>query len=633
MAPESDDKTRVVAPPGNGKAEVESGGNALPIGTRIGEFELTGMVGEGGFGIVYLAYDHSLERSVALKEYMPSSLASRVPGSSEVRIKTQRNADTFKAGLRSFVNEAKVLAQFDHPALVKVYRFWEQHGTAYMVMPYYEGITLKEWLKRRDAPPDEATLKRLLGPVLEALDVIHRAQIYHRDIAPDNILLLEGERPLLLDFGAARRVIGDMTQALTVILKPGYAPIEQYAEVPGMKQGAFTDIYALGALIYYAIMGRTPPPSVARMVNDSMQPLAEAAAGRYSDAFLKAVDRCLAVRQEDRPQSIREMWGLLGIAQDQFTQVLPSAAVLDMDGARHLEQLDRATRPAWPWLAGMVGVAVAAGGAWYLFRGEPAPAPTPPAVIAESRPTEQEPAPPALPASPGTPGPEARTPPPETPAAVPPTPPGAPDKPAEGEKRPTEAAPAAPKPPEVAKPEVREPPPAAPRGIDPVVALQAVYQLRDRDRPVSVEVNRLRVQIGKDKPSFRVRSTLSGYLYVLMVGTEAEHLIVLFPNAIDRDNRIEAGRELTLPRTGWSFVAGGPPGLNHLVAIVSESPRDFSAAGLQAGDPFDEFPLRRLAELSKSSGGFDFLAGRADCATASCAQGFGAAVFSIEEIK
>src|SRR5687767_12054376 len=134
------------APPPAPPAGASLGHNALSVGTKLGEFEITGLVGEGGFGIVYLAYDHSLERQVAMKEYMPSELASRT-GEATVVVRSNRHADTFAAGMRSFINEAKLLAQFDHPSLVKVYRFWEQNGTAYMVMPFYEGITLKTALK------------------------------------------------------------------------------------------------------------------------------------------------------------------------------------------------------------------------------------------------------------------------------------------------------------------------------------------------------------------------------------------------------------------------------------------------------------------------------------------------------
>lgn len=296
------------APPG----DAEHGrGHALPAGTRLGEFEITGVLGEGGFGIVYCAHDTSLERQVALKEYLPSFAWRSTQA--HVSVKSTQNADSFEAGLRSFINEARMLAQFDHPSLVKVYRFWEANGTAYMVMPYYRGPTLKQALKERGAPPDEAWLKALLAPLLDALEVIHQHQCYHRDIAPDNILMLEEGRPLLLDFGAARRAIGGMNQAFTVILKQNYAPIEQYAEMPGMSQGAWTDLYALASVVHFAIDGHAPPPAVSRMLADPYVPLATRHAGRYSQGFLDAIDRALAFRPEGRPQSVGEMRSLLGL--------------------------------------------------------------------------------------------------------------------------------------------------------------------------------------------------------------------------------------------------------------------------------------------------------------------------------
>jgi serine/threonine protein kinase len=303
-----DDRTVLPSAP---RTVAPAGGNALPPGTRLGEFEIAGLVGEGGFGIVYLAYDHSLERNIALKEYMPSSLAQREGGVS-VAVKSPHYQETFALGMRSFINEAKLLAQFDHPSLVKVFRFWEGNGTAYMAMPYYEGVTLKETLRRLAAPPDEAWLGALLTQLLEALAVIHARQCYHRDIAPDNVLMLPGDTPVLLDFGAARRVLNDRTQALTVILKPGYAPIEQYAESPNMKQGPWTDLYALASVIYFAITGRPPAPAVARAMNDPVTPLVDLAAGRYSETFLCAIDAAMAVNPEDRPQNIAEFLDALG---------------------------------------------------------------------------------------------------------------------------------------------------------------------------------------------------------------------------------------------------------------------------------------------------------------------------------
>ncbi len=300
-------------------------GHVLPLGTRLLDYEITGLIGEGGFGIVYLAWDHSLQRKVAVKEYMPASMAARAAGSSAIVVKSGRHLDTFRAGLKSFVNEARLLARFDHRALVKVYRFWEENGTAYMVMPFYEGPTLKSALAALGRAPDEEEIRRWLTPLLDALDVMHAAQCFHRDIAPDNILLTPAG-PLLLDFGAARRVIGDMTHALTVVLKPGYAPIEQYGDVAAMAQGPWTDLYALACVVYYAITGHTPSSSVERLMDDRLAPLASLAAGRYAPAFLVAVDAALAVRPQDRPQDARRFRALLDVDRPAAREASDSAA-------------------------------------------------------------------------------------------------------------------------------------------------------------------------------------------------------------------------------------------------------------------------------------------------------------------
>jgi non-specific serine/threonine protein kinase len=294
---------------GEGPSESPSP-NALPVGTRISDFEITGIVGEGGFGIVYEAFDHTLHRKVALKEYMPNTLARRRDGASIV-LRSQRFETTFVAGLKSYVNEARLLAQFDHPALVKVFRFWEENDTAYMVMPLYEGRTLKEFLREHPAP-DEGFLKALTAPLLDALEILHGARFYHRDIAPDNILVLDNGAPVLLDFGAARRIIGEGAQDVTVILKPGYAPIEQYADDETIRQGPWTDIYAMSAVLRFAVTGKAPPASVTRVVTDPVHPLAESVTG-YSRDFLTAIDRGFAVRPQDRPQSIAEFRQMLGI--------------------------------------------------------------------------------------------------------------------------------------------------------------------------------------------------------------------------------------------------------------------------------------------------------------------------------
>jgi len=286
--------------------------NALPVGTRLGEFEITGVIGQGGFGIVYLARDHSLGRDVALKEYMPAAFAGREDH--HVTILSENYAETFMLGLQSFVKEAQLLAKFDHSSLVKVYRFWEANGTGYMAMPFYDAPTLKQMLKGDYRSwADEAWLKSFLSDVLDALQVLHSKQCYHRDIAPDNILMLDHSKPVLLDFGAARRVIGDMTQALTVILKPGFAPIEQYGEMTNVSQGPWTDLYALAAVIYFVITGKVPPAAMSRLVSDSLVPLAQCATDRFSLPFLQALDAALNLRPEQRPQSVAEFRAMLGL--------------------------------------------------------------------------------------------------------------------------------------------------------------------------------------------------------------------------------------------------------------------------------------------------------------------------------
>ncbi|MCH8617979.1 serine/threonine-protein kinase [Undibacterium sp. TS12] len=287
--------------------------NSLAIGTRLNDFEITGVLGEGGFGIVYLAFDHSLQRTVAIKEYMPGALAGRSADTSVI-LRSERHKATFEAGLKSFINEARLLAQFDHPSLVKVYRFWEENRTAYMVMRHYDGHTLKEIVNKRPKLVTEAWLKFIFKQILEALDTLYKSKILHRDISPDNIIVQKNGVAVLLDFGSARQIIGDMTQGLTVILKPGYAPVEQYSDDTEQQQGSWTDIYSLAAVMYFSIMKTPPPISVGRVVRDTMLPLQDGDHPGFSAKFLKGIDQALAIQPQDRPQSIEEFRILLGIS-------------------------------------------------------------------------------------------------------------------------------------------------------------------------------------------------------------------------------------------------------------------------------------------------------------------------------
>ena len=282
----------------------------LPVGTRVGEFEVRGVLGSGGFGIVYLAWDHALEREVALKEYMPGTLAGRGEGLA-VSVRSQGMADTFALGLKSFVNEARMLARFDHPSLVKVYRFWEDNGTAYMVMPRYVGRTLRQVRAGMVVPPNEAACRRVLDSLLSALEVLHKEGVFHRDIAPDNILLGDDGLPVLLDFGAARRVIGEGNKALTSIMKPHFAPLEQYADQSAMRQGPWTDLYALGGTIYFLITGREPVPAASRALHDDQPRLTDLHPADCTQGFLAALDWMLALKPAERPQSVHMLRDVL----------------------------------------------------------------------------------------------------------------------------------------------------------------------------------------------------------------------------------------------------------------------------------------------------------------------------------
>ncbi|MFZ6646333.1 protein kinase domain-containing protein [Undibacterium sp. TJN25] len=313
-APEQDDDlTRLDTRQINPATAVHAGSeNCLPIGSRLGDFEITGIVGEGGFGIVYLAFDHSLRRTVAIKEYMPVALAGRGVDDS-VLIRSVKHTDAFGAGLESYINEARLLAQFDHPSLVKVYRFWKQNKTAYMAMQYYEGHTLKHIAEFNPEIINEAWLTNMLRAIIGALETLYSAQILHRDISPENIMIQHNGVPVLLDFGAARQVIGGTPQDLTVILKPSFAPVEQYADDSNLIQGQWTDIYALCAVAYSVIARKTPPGSVTRMIKDPMQRLQDLAPPGYSHAFLAAIDQGLSVLPEFRPQSTAEFRALLSL--------------------------------------------------------------------------------------------------------------------------------------------------------------------------------------------------------------------------------------------------------------------------------------------------------------------------------
>ena len=587
-------RTQVIGAPAPQPPPTRLHHNALPVGAMLGEFEIIDLVGEGGFGIVYLAQDHSLHRKVALKEYMPASLALRGQDTS-VSVRSERDRATFEIGLRSFVNEARMLAQFDHPALVKVYRFWEANGTAYMVMPFFSGETLQDVLKRRDDPPDEAWIRKIVWPLMDALAIIHADQVYHRDIAPDNIMLLADERPVLLDFGAARRVISDMTHALTVILKPGYAPIEQYADMPGMKQGPWTDVYALAAVVYFMIRKRKPPAAVSRIMQDSYEPLTSSeVAGRYSHGLLQGIDSCLSVRAEHRPQSIAAMREALDRAAppplpeamapqtpaDHTEARAPApdaAADIALDLAEAPDPADPASddifsdvvvapEPAGkskgPLIAGaaMVLSALVAGSAYYATRPAPAALPTAAPVVAAA--------------------PVVTTPSAPAPAAAVPAP-----------------APA---------------PPPVQRIASLAAAIDTALAGADPRLSITLEAP-ASIAVGNDL-NLSVRSKSDGLLYLFAWDQAAGRIYRLTPDAKDGGNAVKADGSLAFThKDAANGAAKEPAGNWRVISMLSQRPRDFSSAAF--GRDGDLLVAERGALESKlAAGGLSSLFGTPQCA-------------------
>ena len=280
---------------------------ALETGSIIDNFTIQKVLGNGGFGIVYLAKHNLTDALVAIKEFFPSSLVHRV-NSSTVQINTTHDSPSFAAGMESFVKEAKTLAKLHHAGLVQVLHFWEGNGTAYMVMPYYEGETLKSYMVKPGFATTSTFIKvafieNLLTELLPTLAYLHERNIFHRDIAPDNIFLLTNGKPLLLDFGAARHIV-DQAANVTTILKEGYAPVEQYDK--NAQQGAKTDIYALSAVLYHFITGRAPQASVTRVYNDPVVSLEENYSDHYPVGILKATDAGLIVNPNNRPSSVTD---------------------------------------------------------------------------------------------------------------------------------------------------------------------------------------------------------------------------------------------------------------------------------------------------------------------------------------
>jgi serine/threonine protein kinase len=306
---------------------------ALPAGYELGRYRFQEILGSGGFGITYLAEDKTLNRKVAIKELLPNDIATRVDGTTVVA-KTKAEEESLTWARERFVGEGRALAACDHPNVVNVYEMVEANGTAYMITKYEEGRSLEQWLRELGRRPNELELRGVLMPLLAGLETVHKAGFLHRDIKPENIYITKNGRPVLLDFGSARQAITNRSVAMTSIVTSGYAPFEQYHE--DGNQGAWSDTYALAAVMYRAITGKKPPDATRRLKDDPIEKLTAHYGGQYDAEFLRAIDKALSVDESKRPQTIEDWRKMLGSGER-----LP----LDSDATRLLPRVSR--DPAW----------------------------------------------------------------------------------------------------------------------------------------------------------------------------------------------------------------------------------------------------------------------------------------------
>ena len=283
---------------------------ALAPGQVLSDYRIGGILGQGGFGITYSAIDTSLDIKVAIKEYYPREYATR-DGTLTIRAAgNNEDRETFKWGLSRFLEEAQMLARYKHPNIVAVRRFFKANGTAYLVMEYCDGESLDAIIKREGVLSKER-LDRILFPLLDGLELIHGTNFLHRDIKPANIYIRTDGSPVLLDFGAARAATGHDTRGVTTLIADGYSPIEQYSA--NGNQGPWTDIYSLGATLYRAVTGEKPQDSPGRMVEDNLVSAMSKANGKYSAHTLAAIDAAMAVRPQQRPQSVAKWREMLNV--------------------------------------------------------------------------------------------------------------------------------------------------------------------------------------------------------------------------------------------------------------------------------------------------------------------------------
>lgn len=292
------------------ESQLDNGRLLLPEGTVLQNRYIVGRVlgKPGGFGITYLGFNQSLETLVAIKEYLPREMVARSADGLSLGAHSQEDSETFRNGLEQFLSEARMLAKFDHANIVRVIDFFEDNNTAYLVMHYYQGVNLTEYMISKGGILSEQAVIDIMMPILDGLREVHHHGILHRDIKPQNIYLTQSGRAILLDFGNARQALGERNKSLSVIMTPGFAPAEQYSRKG--CQGPWTDIYGCAATMYYMLTGQVPTDALER-VNGASLESHTSLEKNVSSAVCDAIIKGLALQGVERPQSIGDFQNLL----------------------------------------------------------------------------------------------------------------------------------------------------------------------------------------------------------------------------------------------------------------------------------------------------------------------------------